>query len=92
MTLDKFGSHILNRYTRDSDLEFKNNSIVNLVNISEAKLYYVLVLPFDVKYQQEQFLLYKYPFESGTILSVDFPIKHITVLLNGSSEKIFKEK
>ena len=67
MTLDKFGAHILNKYTRNSDFKINTKNLVKLVNISEANLFYTLVLPFSVKYQQDQIFSYKYPLETDII-------------------------
>lgn len=99
MTLDKFGSHILSKYGKNGDsLTSQNGGTTNLVNISNVKLFYNVVLPFVGKFSSndKNFLLggeinrtsYKFPFEFGTILSGEYPKKEISLLVNGKGGKL----
>lgn len=92
--MNKFGSQMLSK--RDSIT--KNTTPLHLVNISDVKLSHVVIFPFIGKYNSNQlnFLLagdinrtsYKFPFESGTILSGEYPKKDVSLLVNGKSGKL----
>ena len=98
MTLDKFGSHIMNKYDKTGSDSISQNNSIKFINITNDNLYYALVLPFIGKYDSKEanFLLageknrtsYRFPFEKGTILTGEYPKKDINLLVNGKGGKL----
>ena len=43
MSIDRFGTHILNKFGQNS---FTGSNTLNVVNINNVKLYYNIILPF----------------------------------------------
>lgn len=101
MSVNKFGTHIFNENDDgDDDINKSKQDLTKcspVINFTHVKLYYVLVLPFVGSYNpnERNFELmpdkrtsYKYPYDSGIIISVELPKKDIDLLLNGKREKL----
>ena len=95
MSINKFGSHIL---SRDNNQKLTKNGVpdklVNVVDIHNVKLYYNIILPFIgslnankkmYKLLQDGRSKYIFPFETGTIIKVEYPKDHILLKINGNS-------
>lgn len=93
MSIDKFGSHI---YGRDNQVNSptRNDKLLKVVDESDVKLYYKIVLPFIGRYNekanlyellQDRRLVYDYPLEASIIVKAEYPRKEILLRINSNT-------
>lgn len=93
MSIDKFGSHIFGKDSKFSlSTDTTKDNLLKIVDLSNVKLYYNLVLPFVGIYNpnatafellQDKRLKYDFPMETSLIIKGDYPKKDVVLKING---------
>lgn len=97
MSIDKFGSHIFGKDSKSSlGISNSEENILKVVQLSDIKLNYNLVLPFLGVYNpslsnksaafellQDKRLKYEFPLKSAIISKREYPLRDVILKING---------
>lgn len=97
MSIDKFGSHIFgkdNKFNLLPNVQVHGEKVLKIVDLSNVKLFYNLVLPFVGRYNpkeeafellQDKRVKYEFPIGSSIIIKAEFPKKEVHIKVNGET-------